>query len=177
MGNHTSVMNNNVAWYCQECGRIEKPPEEKYCPGCGRKMQRCSRYEWFLIDELYRLLSLQGREFRIYPQYPVADHRGFTWYFDIFVWVNGRSIYGGYGELIEVNGSSHAKQKRYRGPGGGYTHDYDKRWEVISNLRFHKRGIETRVVSNEECSKKNDFVYHTAIAIVDELMHRADTWC
>jgi hypothetical protein len=170
-------MNENVAWYCQDCGRIEQPPDERYCPDCGKQLQRCSRYEWFLIDALSYLLALSGREFRLIPQYPIRDHRGFNWHFDIFVWVKGNSLYGGYGELIEVNGPNHARQKRYTGSGGGYTRDYDKEWETVSNLRMHKRGIETRTVSNEECTKKGDVVYYTAIAIVDELIQRADTWC
>jgi hypothetical protein len=170
-------MGENVAWYCQDCGRQEQPPDGKFCPDCGRKMQRCSRYEWFLFDELDHLLALQDREYRIQAQYPVTDHRGFNWYFDIYVWVKGKSVHGGYGELIEINGSDHARQKPYSGDGGGYTRDYDKRWEVISNLRMHRRGIETRTVSNDECTKKGDAAYHTAIAIVDELTHRADTWC
>lgn len=170
-------MSEKVAWYCQSCGRLECPLKEKCCPKCGRKMQRCSRYEWFLFDELDRLLALKDRGYRIQAQYPVADHRGFDWYFDIYVWVKGKSIYGGYGELIEVNGPDHAKQKRYSGAGGGYTRDYDKKWEVISNRRLHRLGIETRTVLNEECAKRDNAVYHTAIQIVDELIHRADSWC
>ena len=40
------MTNVNVAWSCPECGRIEAPATEKYCPTCATKMQRCSRYEW-----------------------------------------------------------------------------------------------------------------------------------
>lgn len=166
-----------AAWYCKECGRQEQPPDQKECPECGMKMQRCSRYEWFLFDELRHYLELSGREFRLLQQYSIEDHRGFFWYFDIFVWVKGHSFYRGYGELIEVNGPDHATQAKYSGPGGGYTRDQDKRWEVYNNLQLHKKGIEIRTVTNDECTKKGNAVRYTAMTIVDELIERSDTWC
>lgn len=167
---------DKVAWYCQVCGRREGPAQARLCPNCGQKMQRCSRYEWFLIDELQHLLTLKEAEFRLQPQYPVCDHRGFIWYFDIFVWVKGASRYGGYGELIEINGPNHAHQPKYRGPGGGYTRDDDKYWEAVGRQRLYRRGIEMRTLTNVECARRGDAVYYTAIAIVDELLQRADTW-
>lgn len=173
-------MNELVAWYCGYCcKRREQKPSDKYCPDCGDKMQRCSRYEWFLFDAISDLLDEQlgngGREYRLEAQYPVHDHRGFDWYFDLFVWVKGKSSFGGYGELIEINGSTHDNQPKYSGRGGGYTRDYDKHWEVFSNQRLHKRGIDYRVLSNEECSMRN--VKNTANKLVAEIIKRADSWC
>ena len=165
----------NVAWYCQVCGRQERPAQARICR-CGQKMQRCSRYEWFLIDELQHLLTLKERDFRLHPQYPLPDRRGFIWYFDIFVWVNGASRFGGSAELIEINGPDHARPPRYRGPGRGYTRDDDKYWAAIGHERLYKQGIEIRTLTNAECAKRGDAVYYTAIAIVDEMLHRADTW-
>lgn len=165
----------NVAWHCMECGRVEAPADQKHCPDCGTKMQRCSRYEWFLSDELEKALNLLGAKFTIIEQYPIPDHRGFNWYFDIYVWVEGHSYFRGYGEIIEVNGASHQSQKKYSGKGGGYTRDFDKHWEAFANYRLHKRGIEYRTVDNENCKRSN--VHQTALEIADELVERSNSWC
>ncbi|GAB4347934.1 MAG: hypothetical protein Fur0042_14580 [Cyanophyceae cyanobacterium] len=170
-------MQGTFARYCQTCGRKELPANKKCCPDCGEKVQKCSRYEWFLADELKRRLDFRSREYCIQEQYPLHDHRGFNWYFDIYVWVQGASIYDGYGELIEVNGDDHKKQKLYRGPGGGYTRDDDKKWELINSSSLREKGIYTRTLSNEQCAKKGGNVYRTADAIIEDLIHRADTWC
>jgi len=166
-----------VAWFCQNCGRKELPKDMRICPSCGERMQRCSRYEWFLIDELNRLLRLYDRCYRIQPQFPIQDHRGFTWHWDVRVWVEGESYYKGFGLLIEVDGPRHKKQKRYKGPGGGYTRDEDKEWEAFTNYKLHKKGYDTYVVNNEDCSKKNDAVHVTALEILAELLDRADNEC
>jgi hypothetical protein len=137
-------------------------------------MQRCSRYEWFLSDAIRKHLQETGRNFRIKEQYKILDHRGFYWYWDLFVWIEGKSLFNGYGELIDVQGPQHSKQKKYSGPGGGYTRDYDKEWEVRQQ-RLHKQGIETRYINNDECKLR--IVDHSAKEIVNELIKRADTWC
>lgn len=124
--------NATVAWHCPICGRIEAPAGQRHCPKCGQTMQRCSRYEWFLADELRAFLNHTQREYQLQEQYPIRDHRGFTWYWDIFVWIQGSSVFGGYGELIDINGPNHGAQRRYSGPGGGYTRDDDKHWEAFS---------------------------------------------
>jgi hypothetical protein len=165
------ISNKNalVAWYCQSCGRIEAAWNARDCPKCGARMQRCSRYEWFLCDSLQTILAFQGADFDLYQQYPVLDRRGFTWFFDIYVWVRGNSFHGGYGELIEINGQTHITQKPYARI--GYTRDFDKYAETIYFHRFQDSGIHHRTVSNEECTKKRAF--YTAVDIADELMDRA----
>lgn len=163
------------AWYCQICGRVEAPKNEAHCPDCDTKMQRCSRYEWFLIDELEILLELSDRDFNIIPQYPIKDHRGFNWYWDIYIWLAGASLYGGYSELIDINGPDHNRQKKYSGPGGGYTRDKDKHWEAFSNLKLHKQGFGVTYIQNDDCKKKN--IKLTALEIMGDLLTLADTFC
>ena len=126
--------NNLAAWWCFNCGRVEAQRDNRICPNCGEKMQRSSRYEWFLADELKNLLSLlcDDRKWSLTQQFPIEDHRGFIWYWDIAVRIEGRSIYGGYTEVIDVNGIDHTRQKKYSGPGGGYTRDQDKSGEIFS---------------------------------------------
>ena len=131
-------------------------------------MQRCSRYEWFLSDALRTILSHLGAEFNIQEQYEVSDHRGFSWYFDLYVWVKGKSIYGGYAELIEVNGDDHRKRKRPM-------KDLDKYLETLNSLQMHKYGMSMRVVKNEQCARRK--VFETAIDIADELIERSNSWC
>lgn len=139
-------------------------------------MQRCSRYEWFLFDELKYLLKLSGRNFRIKQQYPIRDHRGFNWHWDIYVWLEGKSIYGGYHQLIDVNGRDHDFQKKYSGPGGGYTRDYDKHWEVFNNHGLHKRGWGVAYAKNEECARRGGRVRETALSMMGDLLTLADTF-
>jgi hypothetical protein len=164
-----------VAWRCPECGRREAPRDERYCRVCYSKMVRCSRFEWFLSDALRGELAKSGRDFEIIEQRAFRDHRGFDWYFDISVWVRGSSAFGGYGELIEVDGTNHANQQRYSGKGGGYTRDQDKEWELRNNLRIHRRGWEIRHVPNDDCRRVA--AGRTAALICADLIRRADTWC
>lgn len=160
-----------AAWFCAMCGRMEDNDGRK-CPNCGEKRQRCSRYEWFLADALRDELTRRGRTFRITEQYEMPDHRGFSWYFDLAVRVNGSTYGGQHTELIEVNGSDHARQKTYRGPGGGYTRDDDKHWEAFSNNRLHKKGFDIRTVDNDDCRLR--VVKATAARIATEIIQRAD---
>lgn len=133
-------------------------------------MQRCSRYEWFLHDSLKTILAFQGADFDLRQQVPVRDRRGNTCYFDLYVWVKGSSVQGGYGELIEVNGRDYRNQKRLSR--GEYPRDADDQWYVVSDLQLQHPGIQTRLVLNEECARNK--VFYTAVDIADELMHRAD---
>lgn len=168
-----------VAWYCQECGRQELPPDERYCPACGEKMQRCSRYEWFLADALAAEFVKRGRTFRIDEQWWFVDHRGFRWYFDLRVWVDGpcpsdgTKPDGGAGRLVEINGPEHSRQKKYSGPGGGYTRDEDKQYEYD---KATPRGswLDAFCVSNDECARKGGVVYRTAEKLANSLCSEAD---
>jgi hypothetical protein len=175
------VNDRTDAFWCPRCWeRHELPPPRSKrssppCPGCATKLRRCSRFEWFLIDALGLALEATGRDFKIIPQYPVHDHRGFEWYWDLFVWVDGKSVHGGTGLLIDVNGPNHELQPRYSGAGGGYTRDYDKTWEV-GQQRFHKRGIDHMIVLNDDCRKKGDAVYATAGGIAKWLDRMADNY-
>ena len=137
----TTATNDLVAWHCQACGRYLAPRNEKYCPDCGEKMQRCSRYEWFLCDALRTILEHTGAVFEIKEQYPLMDHRGFEWYFDLCVKILNPAPHSEFSNmLIEIDGADHDRQKRYSGPGGGYTRDKDKHWEVFSVQLLHKYG-------------------------------------
>lgn len=138
-------------------------------------MHRCSRFEWFLEDALYDELSATGRKFKLRPQYPVMDHRGFEWFWDLGVWVDGSSYHGGSGLLIDVNGPNHLVQKTYSGPGGGYTRDYDKVWE-LKTQRWHKHGWDHWIVQNDQCRRSGGSVYKTAAAISKHIVHMADTF-
>ena len=171
------TINNTVAWHCSKCGRVEAGIKEKYCPNCGTKMQRCSRYEWFLSDEIRKLLKESKRKYKIIEQYPINDHRGFNFYWDLYIWVDGKSHYGGYGEVIDINGKDHDKQKNYSGPFGGYTRDDDKYWETFNNQMLHKFGIDVRYIPNEDCMRKTGTVYTTAKKVVSDLIKRSDNWC
>ncbi len=164
----------NVAWHCPKCGRIQAPKGNNRCQRCASKMVRCSRYEWFLADKLREYLSKCGKKFIVIEQYPIDDHRGYKWRWDVFVWVEGSSWYGGYGEVIDIQGPDHKRQKKYSGPGGGYTRDYDKYWVTFELHKLHKRGIGSRYIENEDCNRKN--VDETAKRIVDELIKRSDEW-
>jgi hypothetical protein len=170
------MTNINVAWSCPECGRIEAPATEKYCPTCATKMQRCSRYEWFLADEIQRQLEQSGRSFLIEEQWPFEDHRGFTWYFDLRVDMFGTKQGGcRAGYLIEVDGRDHAAQKVYGGPGGGYTKDYDKEYEYNEKTP-REQWLPLKRVANEDCARRGDAVRYTAAIIVDELCRLADRY-
>lgn len=170
---------NLVAWCCQNCGRYEAPSDQRSCPDCGEKMQRCSRYEWFLADALTAELLKRGRSFRLDEQWSFYDHRGFCWYFDLRVWVDGPNRgdgckpSGGAGLLIEVDGATHARQKKYKGPGGGYTRDYDKKYEYDKTT---PRGswLDQKHIPNEECARKGGAVHRTAERLADDICHEAD---
>ena len=166
----TFNQNDLVAWYCQSCGRMEAKRDVYGCPHCGKKMQRCSRYEWFLHDSLKTILAFQGADFDLRQQVPVRDRRGNTCYFDLYVWVKGSSVHGGYGELINVNGPGCRNQERHSP--GARSRDTDSQWYVVSNLQLQHPGIQTRLVLSEECARNK--VFYTAVDIADELMHRAD---
>ena len=160
----------NVAWYCQECGRVEAPAAEKWCPDCGDRMQRCSRYEWFLADALEHHLWARGCPFKIKQQYRLYDHRDFFWYFDIMVEAKGPA-----GKVwaffIEVNGSQHGEQKVFSGQGGcGMTRDDHKRWEF--NEQMAHQPCDLIYVSNEDCAKRGGAVEGTAEDIVERLCRR-----
>jgi len=167
-------MSDTAAYWCSECWkRHELPPQRTVkCPDCGERLRRCSRYEWFLIDALDMALKATGRNYKIVPQYPIDDHRGFTWYWDVYVWVDGTSPYGGAGALIDVDGPDHSRQKKYTGPGGGYTRDRDKVWET-NQLRLHRRGIHHEKVTNDDCRLKGRVVFATAGSIVKRLVASA----
>lgn len=75
------------------------------------------------------------------------------------------------GLLIDVNGPDHLVQKTYGGPGGGYTRDYDKVWE-LGQQRWHKRGWDHWIVLNSDC--RRDVVEATAATIVEHLVYMAD---
>jgi hypothetical protein len=167
-------MSDTAAYWCSSCWeRHELPPKRTVkCPDCGDKLRRCSRYEWFLIDALEQAATATGRGFRLIPQYPIHDHRGFAWYWDVFIWINGTNDYGGAGLLIDVDGSDHARQPKYRGPGGGYTRDYDKQWETNKQRLYHKN-IHSEKVTNDDCRMKGRAVYATAGAIVARLVKGA----
>jgi hypothetical protein len=162
-------------WHCHECGRIDAVVQDRRCPDCGEKVRACSRYEWFLADALRTQLRILGRpSFSVREQYPIKDHRGFTWYWDLFIWVDGASSCGGYGELIDVQGPQHDRQAKYSGPGGGYTRDYDKWWEAFSVLNLEEQGIWCRYVPNDKCRMTDGIVYWTANEIAREIIDRAD---
>lgn len=177
-----TTLQATAAWWCPRCwDRHELPGvsrtrSKKACPNCGAKMHRCSRYEWFLEDALCSAIEASDRTFRIRPQYPVYDHRGFSWFWDIGIWVDGASIHGGSGLLIDVNGPDHLLQKNYGGPGGGYTRDYDKVWE-LGQQRFHKRGWDHLIVLNEDCARRENRVFFTANDIASRLINMADHYC
>lgn len=164
---------NTIAWHCPDCGRMEDTATRK-CPTCGEKRQRVSRFEWFLADALTHELTRRDRTFDVFEQWPLEDHRGFTWYFDLAVWVKGNSMYGGVTVLIEVDGSSHDNQKKYTGQGGGYTRDSDKHWEAFSNQRLHKQGYDFMSVPNEECRMR--VVGETAVRLATQIERLADTY-
>jgi len=154
---------------------MEGGPKEKSCPVCGAKRIRVSRYEWFLADALKRQLAETDRTFSVAEQWPLPDHRGFTWYFDLAVRVKGASIYGGVTELIEVQGPTHANQPNYSGAGGGYTRDYDKHWEAFSVRRLNKAGYHFSEVAAEDC--RLSVVNGTARVMVAALLSMADHLC
>lgn len=159
------------AWNCEWCGRMEDAGTQR-CPECetkGRKTkrQRCSRYEWFLADALEEVLSAQDRDYSILEQWEMPDHRGFTWYFDLCVWVRGKSSYGGHSLLIEVNGASHDVAD------GHYDRDMDKDWEFHSR-GLHRKGYSIQFVTNDECRQR--VVKDTARRLATEIIQRADTW-
>jgi hypothetical protein len=164
---------NKKAWYCQQCGRMEDT-EDNWCPECDNKRQRVSRFEWFLSDALREFFTKSGRSFRIIEQWSISDHRGFDWYFDLLVNVQDKDGKGGISQIIEVNGPDHQRQKRYKGPGGGYTRDYDKKWELFSNLQYHKCGYFLTSVDNEECRMR--VVRETAERLGTEILKKADSW-
>jgi len=170
------------AWWCSHCwDRHELPAggdrrRRKPCPDCGEKLHRVSRYEWFLEDALNAALEAAGADHRIRPQFPVEDHRGFTWYWDLGVWVNGGSAFNGYGLLIDVNGRDHLEQRHYTGAGGGYTRDYDKVWE-LGQQQWHKRGWDHWIVPNDLCRRAGNVVHVTAQEIVTHMLGRAQTQC
>ena len=157
-----------VAWYCERCGRQELPAGDNWCPKCGDKMQRCSRYEWFLSDALEAELEKRGVEFWVEEQYPFTDHRGFLWYFDLRVWCESKTAHGSYGWLIEIDGPGHSQQKKYKGPGGGYTRDEDKVYEYNAECPRATWCALIRV-TNEDCARKGGAVYRTAERLVSEL--------
>lgn len=161
------------AWYCQRCGRLTDNGDNS-CPRCGNKRQRVSRYEWFLSDALQEFLIKAGRSFRIIEQWPLRDHRGHVWYFDILVNVQDKNGKGGISQLIEVNGPDHLQQKAYKGPGGGYTRDYDKRWELFDVQKYHKSGYFLTSVTNDDCRKI--VVRETAERLGNEILQKADSW-
>lgn len=154
------------AWYCQNDGRMEDD-EGKDCSQCGEKRQRVSRFEWFLADALHEYLHSQGADFKITEQWPLGDHRGFNWYFDLCVRV------GSFHQLIEVDGADHQQQASYKGPGGGYTRDYDKEWELFSVQKYHKFGYGLMRLKNEECRLK--VAGQTARRVADQIIARAKT--
>jgi hypothetical protein len=163
----------NVAWSCPYCGRIEAPAAQRSCPECGEKMQRCSRYEWFLADELERQLHSAGLGFVLEEQWPFEDHRGFTWYFDLRVDIYGARSAMPIGYLIEVDGSGHAGQKKYSGPGGGYTRDYDKEYEYNEKTP-RDRWLPLMRLSNEQCARRGGAVRLTVAEIVEDLRRKVE---
>jgi hypothetical protein len=81
----------------------------------------------------------------LYEQYPVRDHRGFVWFWDLAV---EREYDWGVRRLfIDINGPSHDTQKKYEG--GGYTRDYDKAWET----RHTAKNSDIIILTNDECTK------------------------
>lgn len=161
---------NTKASICKKCGRLETPEKIDYCPECGEKAYQCSRYEWFLQDSLSSALRASRRVFRIEPQYIIRDHRGFEWIWDLYVYVKGSSSFGGINMVIDIQGPNHKKQKIYSGPGGGYTRDDDKEWEI----RKKAGNWEWRYFENDECQKR--IVTITAGELADELCDLADTY-
>lgn len=163
---------SSKAWHCQRCGRMEDT-KDNVCPECGGKRQRVSRYEWFLADALRDFFAKSGRSFKITEQWQLRDHRGYIWYFDLLVSVRGESS-SGISQIIEVDGADHKRQKRYSGPGGVYTRDYDKEWELFSVQKYHKSGYFLTRVTNEDCRMK--VVRATAERLGNEIIKKADTW-
>lgn len=147
---------------------------EKHCPQCDGKRIRVSRYEWYLADALQAELEKSGRRFTVTEQWELPDHRGFSWYFDLAVSVEGASYFGGITELIEIQGPTHAHQAVYSGPGGGYTRDHDKHWEVFNVHRLHKSGYDFRAIPATEC--RRSVIRITAETIAAQLVNKADTF-
>lgn len=132
-------------------------PIKKYCPNCDTKIQRCSRYEWFLINELINALKDSEVNFLLEEQSPLNSGLGFSWHFDFFVWVWGKNSRGCYGEYIEINGPNH-----------------DKRHKKAYDLRgLEGSSIGYREVSNEECTKEN--APKTATRILKKLIKKANS--
>lgn len=162
--NPTDYSVKTNAWHCLNCGRMEDN-EGRDCTRCYGKRIRVSRYEWFLADAIRKALWDEGiGDYEIIEQWPIDDHRGFTWHFDLMVFVPGSNFFGGHHELIEINGSTHETA-------GGEYRDMDKRWEVFSNARLHHQGYDFRTVPNDECQIR--VVDETAKKIVAEILKRA----
>ena len=155
------------AWYCSECGRMEDNSEYK-CPECSTKRQRVSRYEWFFSDALGDYLFEADRNYIITEQWPILDHRGFYWYFDILV-----TVYGEYGIncVIEIDGVDHQKQKKQTVC--KMTRDEDKQYEFY-NQNYHKNRYYILRVNNDDCRLK--IVKNTAKKIGDRLILGADNY-
>jgi hypothetical protein len=111
------------------------------------------------------------------PQYPISDHRGFYWYWDFYIYLQGDSAFGGIHLLVDINGRDHDFQKKYSGPGGGYTKDYDKHWVVFNEHKLHKQGWEVQYYKNEECTRRGGIVRDTAYGLIGDLLTMADYWC
>lgn len=107
-------------------------------------------------------------------QYEIFDRRGVAWHWDLYVWVNGTSVYDGYGELIDVINSRRKRQRRHSGYGSGSARDYDKYWEAFNTQRYDKCGFQVRYVEGLDCAKRR--VWVTALEILDDLVTRADEW-
>jgi hypothetical protein len=149
--------------YCKNCGREEVKPGTEQCPKCGEKLIPSSVYEWNLSDGLRDELEKFKVKYKLVEQYPIMTQTGSVYHWDIFVWVKGKSLDGGCGYLIEVNGREH-----YTNYGIGK--DYQKRKYAID--RKLRPGIAFRTVKNLECTI--DKYQKTAHKIVKELVERAN---
>lgn len=134
-------------FYCHTCGRMEGV-DSQTCPDCGARRQYVSRLEWFLGDALEAILDGIGLPYRLEQQWPLRDSHGFTWYFDLGLWIERRGAC-----LIEVNGASHLSPKN---------RDDDKYRAARLN------GLPVRIVANDECRLAS--AHETAASIVGALI-------
>ena len=118
--------------YCLSCkARREVDKGIKNCPECGDKLRFVSKYEWNLIDALDALLTTTGREFNITEQYVLRDRRGFDWYWDLLVEVDGHCV------LIDVRG----RNSKDNGE--------QKYWEAF----YNREGWKILQITADECTK------------------------